>query len=207
METSYGVGESSQSAGRGGILRRKLSERLLFLRRDLRMHRLIIEGDLFREYLAAAPGWLSANYCLNDMVNRVKAFGFNGYFIDTGWWQLEAVESALAAIGADSALQLFKGARANFDNGLDPDIGAGSIFVEGMAGVHSFCQSIVEKLQSFLVLYEDAIEDWLKLMDTYSVRLLPSSPPAVTGGADWTCGDDAVIGIMPSPYSTHAFGA
>lgn len=183
------------SKGSGEELCAKVNSRLIYLRRDLQMHRLILEGDLFREYLAAAPKWLRASYCLGDMVKRVKSFGFAGYFLDTGWWQLQAVEQSLVAVGAEGALNVFNRAKSNFDVGLDTDL-----------STESFCFECMQYLYALLEQEEKGVSDWLKLMDEYAQKVKSGTSIVSVSNGDWTFGESVLFDVMPSPYSMHPLG-
>lgn len=191
------------SKGSGEELCAKVNSRLLFLRRDLQMHRLILEGDLFREYLAAAPKWLRAAYCLNDMVKRIKIFGFSGYFLDTGWWQLQAVEQSLIAVGAEGALNIFSLAKNNFEVGLDPDVSISSIVYAGTNSKDAFCNECMQYLFALLEQEEKGVSDWLKLMDEYAQKVKSGTGIAGVDNGEWTFGESVVFEVMPSPYSMH----
>lgn len=142
---------------RGERLSAKLRAGLLFLRRDLQSHKLILEGDLFREYIAAAPQWLKSAFCLIEFSEKVDRFGLTGFFIDTGWWQVEETEKALSFAGAAGAREVYKLARESFSAGLDADLMDRSLLM-------SITRDSLHKL---LVAHESEVDEWLVVLSRY----------------------------------------
>jgi len=182
---------NEQELNSGRRLADKLFRRLVLLRRDLKMHRSIVESDLFREYLACAAPWLRASFCLMDLLERVKNFGLTGFFLDTGWWQQYETTEALTLVDAEVREQ-FELSRQTFDAGLDPDVGLNK---------ERFCQSVLDALCLYLSRESEAAYDWLVLMNRYGALGSPSEAGAVSG-ADANMVPERASAI--SPYGVQA---